>query len=132
MPKYVYPAIFEAEDGLYNVSFPDLPSCYTCGDHIADALYMAEDALGGFLSRAEEKGERIPAASEMNAVSRPESGFVSLVLVDTDAYRRLHSNQSVKKTLSIPSWLNEAAEARSVNFSKILQEALKQELGFTD
>lgn len=47
MSKYVFPAVFELEDGLYNVLFPDLPGCYTCGNDLADALYMAEDALAG-------------------------------------------------------------------------------------
>lgn len=132
MSKYVFPAIFEPEDGLYNVSFPDLPGCYTCGDDLADAMHMAEDALGGYLSRAEEKGEEIPAASSMDAVERPQSGFVTLILTDTDAYRRVHSSRAVKKTLTIPEWLNTAAEERSVNFSQVLQEALKQQLGFAD
>lgn len=132
MSKYVFPAIFEPEDGLYNVSFPDLPGCYTCGDNLADAMHMAEDALGGYLSRAEEKGEAIPASSDMAAVDRPESGFVSLILTDTAAYRRAHSSRAVKKTLTIPEWLNTAAEERSVNFSQVLQEALKEQLGFGD
>lgn len=130
MSKYVFPAVFEPEDGLYNVSFPDLPSCYTCGDSIADALHMAEDALGGYLSRAEERGAEIPSGSGISAVPRPSSGFVSLVLADTDSYRRVHSSRAVKKTLTIPEWLNTAAEERSVNFSQVLQEALKERLGF--
>ena len=125
--KYVYPVLLEPEDGLYNVSFPDLPGCYTCGDDLADALFMAEDVLGGWLSRAEEKGEAIPSASA--SVPVPEGCTVSLILSDTEAYRRLHSEKAVKKTLSIPSWLNEAAEARSINFSQVLQEGLKARLG---
>lgn len=132
MSKYVFPAIFEPEDGLYNVSFPDLPGSYTCGDDLADAMHMAEDALGGYLSRAEEKGETIPAPSSMDAVERPQAGLVTLILADTEAYRRVHSSRAVKKTLTIPEWLNTAAEERSVNFSQVLQEALKQQLGFTD
>lgn len=131
MSKYVFPAVFESEDGRYNISFPDLPDCFTCGDDVADALYMAEDALSGFLARAEEKGASIPASSAMESVERPQKGFVTLVLADTDAFRRQHPSRSVKKTLTIPAWLNEAAEARSVNFSHLLQEALKHELGYT-
>lgn len=127
--KYVYPVIFEPEDGMYNVTFPDLPSCYTCGDDLADAMYMAEDVLGGWLSRAEEKGETIPPASDLAGVACPDGCTLSLVLADTEAYRRAHSEKAVKKTLSIPSWLNEAAEARSINFSQVLQKALRNELG---
>ena len=126
--KYVFPALFEQEDGLYNVSFPDLPSCYTCGDDMADALYMAADALGGWLSRAEEKGTPIPSASTLSAVVCPDGAVASLILADTDAFRRAHSEKAVKKTLTIPAWLNEAAEARAVNFSQVLQKALRAEL----
>jgi len=129
MAKYVFAAILEREDGLYNVSFPDLPSCYTCGDDLKDAMMMAEDALGGWLSRAEEKGEAIPEATDVAKVSAPEGGIVTLVLADTDAYRRMHAEKAIKKTLTIPAWLNEAAEARAINFSQVLQEALRQRLG---
>lgn len=129
MSRYVFPAVFEQEDGLYNVTFPDLPSCYTCGDDLADALHMAEDALAGWLSRAEEKGESIPAPSPLNAIHVRDGITASLVLADTALWRRAHSEKAVKKTLTIPSWLNEAAEARSLNFSQVLQEALKKQLG---
>ena len=130
MAKYVYTAILESEDGLYNVSFPDLPGCYTCGDDLSDALRMAEDALGGWLSRAEEKGAEIPIASAFVSVQCPDGAIRTLIPADTDAYRRIHSNRAVKKTLTIPSWLNEAAEKHGVNFSQALQEALKRQLGF--
>lgn len=132
MSRYVFPALFEPEEGMFNVSFPDLPDCYTCGDTVADAMYMAEDALCGFLSRAEEKKTAIPEASALNGIACPEGCFVSLILADTDAYRRKHSTRAVKKTLTIPEWLNEAAEARCINFSQVLQKALKEQLGFAD
>ena len=129
MTRYVFPAVFEPEDGLYNVSFPDIPSCYTCGDNLADAVYMAEDALAGWISRAESKGESIPKPSALNEISCPEGATASLILADVAAWRRKNSERAVKKTLTIPAWLNEAAESRAVNFSQILQEALKQHLG---
>lgn len=124
--KYVYPAVFTPEDGLYNVTFPDLPDCFTCGDDLADALYMAADVLGGYLSLCEELGDPILPASD--SAEAPEGSTVSLILADTEQYRRLHSDRAVRKTLTIPSWLNEAAEARSVNFSQVLQEALREKL----
>lgn len=127
--KYVYPAVFEPEDGLYNVTFPDLPACYTCGDDLTDALFMAEDALGGWLSRAEENGAAIPAASTLSAIPHGPEAVVSLVLADTEAYRRAHSEKAVKKTLTIPQWLNTAAENRNINFSQTLQDALRSQLG---
>ena len=125
--KYVYPAILTPEDGAYNVDFPDLPGCYTCGDDLADALHMANDALSLWLCRSEEKNSPIPAASR--TVEAPEGSTVSLILADTDQYRRrMYPERSVRKTLTIPAWLNEAAEARSVNFSQVLQEALRERL----
>ena len=127
--KYVFPALFQPEDGMYNVSFPDLPHCYTCGDDLADAMFMAEDALGGYLSRAEEKGVQIPSASDLCTVPHGSDDIVTLIMTDTDVYRRAHSARAVKKTLTIPSWLNEAAEARSINFSQTLQDALRAQLG---
>lgn len=129
MSKYVYPAIFEPEEGMYNVSFPDLPDCYTCGDNLGDAMYMAEDALSGYLARAEETLREIPSASELKELCPDKGCFVSLVLADTEEFRRRTSSKAVKKTLTIPSWLNEAAEAQSINFSAVLQEALRQRLG---
>lgn len=128
MALYVYPAIFVPEDGMYNVSFPDLPSCYTCGNDLTDAMHMAADALGGWLSRAEETGETIPPASDVDVMPRTANSVATLVLADTAEYRRRHSSRAVKKTLTIPSWLNEAAEAQGVNFSQALQDALKQRL----
>lgn len=129
MAKYVYPAIFEPEDGLYNVSFPDLPDCYTCGDDLTDAMFMAEDALSGYLARCEEKDKAFPVASTLRDVVPTEGSVVSFVLADTEAFRRRTSEKAVKKTLSIPSWMNEAAEERGINFSQLLQEALRMKLG---
>ena len=127
--KCVYPAIITPEDGMYNVEFPDLPDCYTCGDDLADAVYMAEDVLSCYLELEEREGRNVPAASGFATLNVPADSVVTLVFADTEAYRRKMSTRSVKKTLSIPQWLNEAAEARGVNFSQILQEALKTELG---
>lgn len=129
MAKYVFPAIFEEESGMYNVAFPDLPGCYTCGENLPEAMAMAGDVLGGWLSRAEENGLEIPTASDISALYSNDIAFASFVLCDTDEYRRKHSDKAVKKTLTIPSWLNEVAEANSVNFSRVLQDALCVQLG---
>lgn len=127
--KIVYPAILEPEDGLYNVSFPDLPHCYTCGDDLADALAMGADALAGYLDLCEERGEQVPPPSDLAAVSAPVGCLCVPILADLDAWRRAHSTKAVKKTLTIPQWLNTAAENRGVNFSQVLQDALKKQLG---
>ena len=129
MAKYVFPAVFEPEDGGYNVTFPDLPDCYTCGDDAEHAVYMATDVLNFYLSDEETDGHEIPSPRSIKAVKAPEGGFVSAILADTAEYRRKLSQKAVKKTLSIPSWLNDAAEAANVNFSQTLQNALRAQLG---
>lgn len=127
--KYVYPAIFTPEpEGGYCVMFPDLPGCITCGDTITEAIEMGRDALSMWLCDAENKNEPIPPASKLSDIQH-DNGFVNLIDTDTDEYRRLNDNRAVKKTLSIPSWLNAQAEKAGVNFSQILQDALKSHLG---
>ena len=125
--KYAYPAIFTPlENGEYDVKIPDLPGCRTCGNDLADAIFMAADAASMWLWDAESKAEAIPAAKEPPVVTAPQ--FVNYVVADTDEYRKRNDNRAVKKTLSIPSWLDTQAEMAGVNFSQVLQEALKERL----
>jgi predicted RNase H-like HicB family nuclease len=126
--KYAYPAIFTpAEEGGFDVKVPDLPGCRTCGDDLADAIFMAEDAVSMWLWAAENKHEAIPPATQLPSVEAPQ--FINYVYADTDAYRKKNDTRAVKKTLSIPLWLNALAEDAGVNFSQILQDALKERLG---
>ena len=129
MAKYVYPAIFHpnADDGSITVTVPDLPGCITEGKDLADAIFMAEDAVSMWLWYTEDHHEPIPAPTQPPVVTAPE--FVNYVYGDTDEYRRKNDSRAVKKTLSIPSWLNARAEQAGVNFSQVLQEALKERLG---
>ena len=127
MMKYAYPAVFTpAAEGGFDVKVPDLPGCRTCGDDLADALFMAEDAVSMWLWDAENQREAIPPASVLQPVEAPQ--FVSYVYADTDEYRKKNDARTVKKTLSIPNWLNTLAEQAGVNFSQVLQEALKERL----
>jgi len=125
--KYAYPAVFTAEEsGLYDVNFPDLEGCSTSGDDIADAIYMAQDVLNLTLYEIEQAKKSIPPASSPRDIKLEGEQFISVVAVDTDTYRRFFENKSVKKTLTIPMWLNERAEQANVNFSGVLQSALKE------
>ena len=125
--KYTYPAIFTPEEnGLYSVSFPDLQGCYTSGDDLSDAVYMAQDVLNLTLYDLEQDKKPIPKASKPQDIKTTEEQFTSVVAVDTETYRRFYENKSVKKTLTIPMWLNERAEQANVNFSGVLQSALKE------
>ena len=129
MAKYCYPAVFTPDDGGYSVSFPDLEGCYTCGDDLPEAMAMAADVLALTLTQREDERRTIPAAGSVEGTAHQPGEFVSLVLADTGAYRRRISNRAVKKTLTIPEWLNTAAEAANVNFSQTLQDALTAKLG---
>ena len=125
----MYPAIFFKEkDEGYSVVFPDLPGCITQGDNLVEAIEMAEDAALGWLLIELENGNDIPTPTKMEEVElESENSFVNLVLLDLGLYSKKHSdNKYIKKTLTVPCWLNEIAEKKGINFSKTLQEALLQ------
>lgn len=130
--KLVYPACFYlCEEGGYTVIFPDLPGCITEGDTLADAIDMAIDAASGWLLDEIENDRPIPKASDIKNIvpNEYENGFVSIISVDLDEYSRKHGNNAIKKTLTIPAWLNTIAEKENINFSQLLQEALIKHLG---
>lgn len=134
--NYVYPAVFYEEEGKISVIFPDLGNLATFGDNVADAMRMAQDACGLHLFTALREGDPLPAPSSLGEInpaailkefemeSAAESAFVNMVLVDMTEYARKHSDKAVKKTLSIPMWLDTLCEEKSINFSKVLQDAL--------
>ena len=125
----VYPAIFtKEENGLYSVDFPDIKGCVTCGDDLADALYMAQDVLAFTLYDYERDNKKVPVPSDPDSIEVPNGSFVNCVLCDTLEYQKRNNNKAVKKTLSIPEWLNELAINAGVNFSQVLQDALKSQL----
>ena len=127
--KFVYPAIFQPELlGGYSVSFPDLPGCFTEGDSMEEAVDMAKDALGIYLTQLESDGQAAPVASDPVEIRPNGKGFIALIDMDMLAYKQKHDNKAVKKTLTIPQWLNTLAEREGVNFSNILQAALKERL----
>lgn len=127
--KYCYPAVFTKEEDGYSVVFPDIENCFTCGETLEEAVEMAADALAMMLTDREDRKQQIPTPTPLSRVEAAEDSMASLVLADTAEYRRRTSNRAVKKTLTIPEWLNTAAEAANVNFSQTLQEALTAKLG---
>lgn len=128
MAKYVYPAVFTKEDAGYSINFPDLEGCYTSAETLEEGLEMANDVLCLTLYGLEQESKTIPAASDIGNVEHGKNEFVTLISCDTLVYRKFYDNKAVKKTLSIPSWLNDMAERAGVNFSGVLQEALKAKL----
>lgn len=129
MNKLFYPAVFHrAEEGGFWVSFPDFPECFTEGDDLTRAYEMAVEAMGLALVSRKEEGEEIPSPTEIDKVD-VEEGTLAIIEFDMLEYQKKHNSRAVKKTLSIPEWLNEEATAMGVNFSQVLQEALLSKLG---
>lgn len=129
MAKYVYPAIFEKdEQDLYSITFPDLPNCISGGENIQDAMENAADALCLVLYHMEQKNETIPTASSPIDIKTAPGAFVTLIGCDTLEYEKFYKNKAVKKTLTIPEWLNDMALRENVNFSNVLQNALMEQL----
>ena len=131
----IYPACFYKEaDGQYTVIFPDVNHLATCGKDLQEAMAMAVDCLAGYLYEAKLSNEPLPVPSELQAIeinaeyTDYAEAFVNIISVDVALYAREHFNKAVKKTLTIPKWLNDAAIAQHLNFSQLLQDALKREL----
>lgn len=118
---FVYPAIFHKENESYWVEFPDLVGCQTYGSTLNETMEFAQEALAAYVMTLLDDGTDIPAPSELTDISTEKESFVTLVTCDIDQYKNIGA---VKKTLSIPLWLNERATAKGINFSKTLQDAL--------
>lgn len=136
-----YVACFFKEKNGYSVIFPDLNWLATCGETLEEALIMSVDCLAGYLYTAQKEGESIPAPSSMEDINLieiskelemdPNNAFLNIVTVDVAEYAKKHFEKSVKKTLTIPAWLNAAALEQNINFSQVLQDALKKQLHIT-
>lgn len=136
-----YPALFlkEKDSESYTVIFPDLEGCISCGDNLNDAFKMAQDALGAYLFEYYTKPNEIPKASRIDEIKLKldeedknyflyNESFKNYVSIDLVEYVKKSSTKTVKKTLSIPSYLNEAGIENNINFSLLLQDALKKKL----
>lgn len=136
--KYAYPVIFtrtEDEKDTILIEVPDL-EILTEGFGVADSIEMARDAIGISGITLEDMNQLIPQPSEMKEITVEKSGFaskeksyVSLVDVDFAKYRVKVDNKMVRKNVTIPNWLNKAAEKEKINVSKVLQEALMEKVG---
>lgn len=124
--NYIYPAIFYPEDnGQFSVIFPDLNDLATYGDNLADAFAMAQEACGQYLFTSLRYGDPLPKASNISNVEKDDdTAFVNLVCVNLDEYARAYDDKAIKKTLTIPAWLNSACENAGINYSKVLKDAL--------
>ena len=127
--KKVYPIVLTPAERGYVVYVPDL-QINTEGDDIAEAMNMARDAFGLWGITEEDCGRKIPepATLSLEGIDHEDNESVTLVDIDFTAYRRANEKRTIRKNVSLPSWLNEVAEKEGVNFSQVLQEALKERL----
>lgn len=125
--KLAYPIVLTKSDDWFVVTIPDL-QLNTQGKDIPDAIEMARDAIGMACCYLKDEKKELPEASEIGSIFADADDIITLVDIDLDAYRRKHDTKAVRKNLTIPAWLNEAAEQAGINFSQVLQEALKAQL----
>ena len=128
--KYVYTAVFtpSEDNAKIYVRIPDLPGCVTTGHDIQDAMEQITDAASGWLVVAEDEGLEIPSAAPQSRIPRKEGDTLSLVRVDTIAYRAMTDTHAVRKNVSLPAWMANLADKKGMNCSQILQDALKERL----
>lgn len=130
--KYIYPAILEYNNDGISVEFPDLPGCFTCGNTTEEAINNAKEALGLHLYGMEQDNDPIPNPSSITKIKLNNNQVIALIEVWMPFIRDAIENRAVKKTLTIPKWLNDLAEENKVNFSYVLQKALKEYLGIKE
>jgi len=133
--KYVYPAVFQHDDGKVLVSAPDFFSCHTFGDTLAEAMEMVQDAIEMLLYHMEKDGDEAPEPSTLEGAMEKyekdyenKAEFASFIAADTDEWRRKNEKRSVNKMVTLPAWLKYQAEQANAPFSQILQQGLKDYL----
>lgn len=126
--SYVYPATIEKAESNYCVYFHDLPGCIATGDTIQEAVAQAKGGLALHLWGMERDGDDIPAPTALENIPVGENETLCLIDVNMFSIRAKMDNRAVKKTLTIPWYLNDMAEKQKINFSQTLQTALKERL----
>lgn len=127
--RHSFPCILKYENEVIYASFPDLEGCTALGSTEEEVIFHAKESLGMFIHDLEIKEEYITPPTKLHELSVQENEVLTLIEVYMPLYREIAKDRSVKKTLTIPKWLDEAALEHGINFSKVLQEGLKQKLG---
>ncbi len=125
---YSFPAYFYFDEDGISIEFPDLPGCLPCADNQDDAFRNAKEALGVHLYGMEKDNDVIPEPTPVSQLTPDEGGVVVMVDVFMPVVRDRINNRSVNRTVTLPAWLNAAALECNINFSQILQDALKNQL----
>lgn len=126
---YSYPAFFYFDPDGISIEFPDLPGCLPCADTQEEAFRNAKEALGIHLYGMEQDGDVIPDPTPISQLQPDEGGVIVMVEVFMPAIRDRQNNKSVNRTVTLPAWLNTAALERNINFSQVLQDAIKAQIG---
>jgi predicted RNase H-like HicB family nuclease len=121
--EYVYPAIFHRnEDESYTITYPDLPGCISEGKTLGNAMYMAQSALTQWIGYLADKKQDIPNASPTEKIKTPKGDFVNLIRAE------VKNTQAVKRTVSIPKWMDDKVVQSGLSLSRVLQDALREKL----
>lgn len=126
---YIYPAMFSVSADGISIRFPDFPGCLPCGANEEQALLNVKEALQLHIFGMEEDGDQIPTPTPIANLVPLQGEIAALIEVWMPPFRDKMANKAVNKTLTLPKWLNDLAEREKVNFSHILQNALKEYLG---
>ena len=127
--KYVYPALFVVEEDGIIVTFPDLDDTFTDGATMQEAFENAEDVLNLMLWTREEEKEEIPPPSLPEQITVPQGATLAMIKADTLTYRKIHDTKTIRRSITIPSWLDTLARERNINFSQLMQNAIRRECG---
>lgn len=130
--RYIFPAILDYADDGISIEFPDLPGCLPCAKSTEEALKNAKEAMALHLYGMEQDGDEIPDPTAIIDLHPEANQVIVLIEAWMPFYRNFIENRAVKKTLTIPKWLNDLAEVEQVNFSQLLQTALKNYLGVVE
>lgn len=123
MQEYVYPAIFHSnDDGTFTITYPDLPGCISEGKSLGNAMFMAQAALTQWIEYLTDKKQPVPPASDLTSIQADKGEFVNLIRTE------IRSNYAVRRTVSIPKWLDDKVEESGLSLSRVLQDALKERL----
>ena len=129
--KTAYPIVMSKDEKYIVVYIPDFDA-YSQGTDYAEAIEMARDAIGLMGLDYEDDGKALPTPTEISRVRSEEGDIVTLVDIDFVEYRRKNDMRSVRRNVTLPSWLDFAAEKSGINVSAVLQKALKSELNISD
>ena len=130
--RYIFPSIFTQEDDGISIEFPDLKGCLPCGSDLEESLINAKEAMALHIYSMEKDNEIIPTQTEIKDIKTNENQAIFFIDVWMPTFREAIENKAIKKTLTIPKWLDDLATQEKVNFSQVLQRALKDHLGIKD